>query len=55
VDVTASLKRFLADQSGTGAEKAILVSVIAVIVLPAASGLGGKLVSVFGTLTQALR
>jgi Flp pilus assembly pilin Flp len=53
--VTASLKRFLADQSGSGAEKAILVSVIALMVLPAANGVGAKLVSVFGTLTQALR
>jgi Flp pilus assembly pilin Flp len=52
--MTASLRRFLVDQSGSGAEKAILLSLIALIIIPAANNLGTKLVSVFGTLTQAL-
>ena len=51
----ACLKRFLRDQSGAvAAEEAILVTGVALVIIPAANTVGTKLVSLFEGLTRVL-
>lgn len=51
----ACLQRFLRDPSGAaGAEEAVLLTGIALVVIPTASTVGTKLVSLFESLTRAL-
>jgi Flp pilus assembly pilin Flp len=53
--MTALLKRFLRDESGTGLDEVLLVTGTGLVIIPSVNEIGAKLVVVFETLTKALR
>lgn len=51
-----TFKRFLSNESGaTAIEYGLIAALIAVVIVPAVTGLGGKLVTTFGSVTTALK